>query len=237
MKSADPTPRRGLNAGVLTALAIAVAAAAGYFVQERIAAPEVTTAPTTPPPIAEASAPAAAESAALKVPETLPQFELKDSDGKPRKLGEWKGRPLAVNFWATWCVPCVREIPLLVKLRQERKEQKLEIIGIAVDFRDDVLKFAAEHGLDYPLLIGEEDGLAAVTAVGMQPAFPFTVFADSQQRIVALKVGELHHEEATLILDTVAEVESGKLELEAARTRIAEGLKDLATLRAQDPPK
>jgi len=231
MKPADPTPRRGLNAGVITAIAIALAAAAGFFVQRRIATPDVAVAPVPPPPIAEVAQPAAAAADALKVPETLPQFELKDRDGKPRKLEEWKGRPLAVNFWATWCVPCVREIPLLVKLRQERKAQKLEIIGIAVDFRDDVLKFAAERGLDYPLLIGEEDGLAAVTAMGMQPAFPFTVFADSQQRIVALKVGELHHEEATLILDTVAEVEAGKLELEAARSRISEGLKDLATQR------
>lgn len=233
MKSADSTPRRGLNAGVITALAIALAAAAGFFVQRRIATPEVVTSPTPPPPSAPAAtaSTAAAEGAVLKVPETLPQFELKDRDGKPRRLEEWKGRPLAVNFWATWCVPCVREIPLLVKLRQERKAQKLEIIGIAVDFKDDVLKFAAEHGLDYPLLIGEEDGLAAVTAMGMQPAFPFTVFADSQQRIIALKVGELHHDEAMLILDTVAEVEAGKLELEAARTRISEGLKELATQR------
>ena len=73
-----------------------------------------------------------------------------------------------------------------------------------MDFRDDVLKYAAETVIDYPLLIGEEAGLEAVKAVGMQPAFPFTVFADSKQRIVALKVGELHQDEADLILDRVA---------------------------------
>ncbi len=60
----------------------------------------------------------------------------------------------------------------------------MEIIGIAVDFRDDVLKYVAENPISYPLLIGEEDGLEAVKSVGMQPAFPFTVFADSKQRIV-----------------------------------------------------
>ena len=74
-----------------------------------------------------------------------------------------------------------------------------------MDFREDVLKYAEETVIDYPLLIGEEDGLAAVKAVGMQPAFPFTIFADSQQRIVALKVGELHQDEADLILDRVAD--------------------------------
>jgi hypothetical protein len=89
-----------------------------------------------------------------------------------------------------------------------------------------------ETTIDYPLLIGEEDGLEAVEAVGMQPAFPFTVFADSKQRIVALKVGELHQDEADLILDRVVAVDAGKLELAAARAQITEGLKEIATRRA-----
>ena len=92
-----------------------------------------------------------------------------------------------------------------------------------MDFREDVLKFADERKLDYPLLIGEEDGLAAVTAVGMTAAFPFTLFADSQQRIIALKVGELHHDEATLILDRVAAVDAGTLDLPTARAQISAG--------------
>ncbi len=151
-------------------------------------------------------------------------------------MGEWKGQPLVVNFWATWCAPCVREIPLLSKLRKDRKAQKLEVIGIAVDFRDDVLAFANKIKLDYPLLIGEEDGLAAIDSVGMQPAFPFTLFADSQQRIVALKVGELHQDEADLILDRIGQVDAGKLELADARSQITEGLKDIAVRRAAATP-
>ncbi len=124
------------------------------------------------------------------------------------------------------------------KLRRERSAQRLEIIGIAVDFRDDVLKYAKETAIDYPLLIGEEDGLEAVKAMGMQPAFPFTVFADSKQRIVALKIGELHQDEADLILDRVADLDTGKLELGAARDQITEGLKALAIKReASAAPK
>jgi thiol-disulfide isomerase/thioredoxin len=166
------------------------------------------------------------------VPEVLPQFVLKDRDGKPRKLGDWAGRPLAVNFWATWCAPCRREIPLLNKLRHDRGAQKLEIIGIAVDFRDDVLKYATATTISYPLLIGEDDGLEAVKAMGMQPQFPFTVFADSKQRIIALKVGELHQDDAELILDRVADVDAGHLDIAAARSQITEGLKALADKRA-----
>jgi thiol-disulfide isomerase/thioredoxin len=236
-----PTNRNrnaSMKKGVIIALAIGIAAALGFFAQRKLqpatatVAPVATPAPTTPAP--EATAPA---EAAPRIPETLPQFELQDRDGKLRSLSHWKGRPLAVNYWATWCAPCRREIPLLNQLRIARAKQKLEIIGIAVDFRDDVLKYAQETRIDYPLLIGEEDGLKAVEAVGMQPAFPFTVFADSQQRVVALKVGELHQDEADLILDRIAAVDAGALELAAARTQISEGLKDIATRRAAETSK
>ena len=223
-----------MNRGLLVALAIGVAAATGFFVQrsmqpavpaavEAEGAPATATADAAPAPTAEPT-----------VPETLPQFELADRDGKMRTLGEWTGQPLLVNYWATWCGPCRREIPLLNQLRKDYAAQKLEVIGIAVDFRDDVLNYVKETALSYPLLIGEEDGLEAVKAMGMQAAFPFSVFADSQQRIVALKVGELHREEAELIMASVAAVDSGALPLEQARSQIQEGLKAIAVKRATE---
>ncbi len=227
-----------MKKGVGIAVAVGIAAALGFFAQQQMRpATELTAVATTLAPEQPSSIstdPAAAVPAPPKVPETLPQFELADRDGKMRKLGDWKGRPLMVNYWATWCGPCRREIPLLNELRKQRAAQRLEIIGIAVDFREDVLKYAEETVIDYPLMIGEEDGLAAVTAVGMQPAFPFTIFADSQQRIVALKVGELHQDEADLILDRVADVDAGKLELAAAREQVTAGLKEIATRRAAE---
>ena len=241
------------NTGLTVGVIVAAAAVVGFVVQQRLeqreplvpaAAPaKVPTAAPAPAPaenasITSASAGISADAPPPKkpLPEVLPQFELKDRDGKLRSLSNWKGRPLIVNFWATWCAPCVREIPLLSRLRQDRKAQKLEVIGIAVDFREDVLAFATKVKLDYPLLIGEEDGLAAIAEVGMDPAFPFTLFADSQQRIVALKVGELHQDEADLILDRVIRIDAGQLELAAARAQITEGLKDLAIRRAATKP-
>src|SRR6185369_14787878 len=229
--------------GTLIVLAVGIAAALGFFAQRRFtgeaAAPAVAAnAPpaqaadsTAPSPPAQATAkPTTSET---KVPEALPAIELVDRDGKKRKLSEWAGGPLMVNFWATWCAPCRREIPLLNKVRAARAAQKVEIVGVAVDFREDVLKYVKETmPISYPLLIGEDDGLAAVTALGMQPQFPFTVFADSKQRIVALKVGELHQDDIDLMLDKVREVDSGKLDLPSARLQISEGLKDLATKRA-----
>ena len=229
--------RPGPRAFGIVAL-IAVAAAGGYALQHlRRQAPATLTedttasAPSTETPAAADADATPAVPARVPLPETLPQFTLADRDGKPRTLGDWKGKALVVNYWATWCPPCVREIPLLSKLRKDHQPD-VEVIGIAVDFRDDVLAFAAKKNLDYPLLIGEEEGLAAVNAVGMDPTFPFTLFADKQQRIVALKVGELHEDEAELILDRVAKLDAGSLELPEARRQISEGLKDIAVRRA-----
>lgn len=224
-----------MRTGVTIAVAVGVAAALGFLAQRVLNPGDGATA--TPVAATEAVAEAAAADPAgpsePKVPEVLPTFSLADRDGKPRTLQEWSGRPLLVNYWATWCAPCRREIPLLNQLRESHKSMRLEVVGIAVDFRDDVLKFAEETTIDYPLLIGEEDGLAAVQAMGMQAAaFPFTVFADSQQRLVAMKVGELHQDEADLILARVAAVDAGSLPIETAREEIRAGLKELAARRA-----
>jgi hypothetical protein len=75
-----------------------------------------------------------------------------------------------------------------------------------VDFRDEALQYADKIGLDYPLLIGEDEGLAAAGAFGMDLVLPFSIFADRHGRIVTLKVGELHADEAGFILDTMRDV-------------------------------
>jgi len=76
-----------------------------------------------------------------------PALALNDLGGAPRTLGDYRGRILLVNFWATWCEPCRREIPLLKSLRRQRSADALEIVGIAVDFRDAVIKYAREIGM------------------------------------------------------------------------------------------
>jgi thiol-disulfide isomerase/thioredoxin len=223
-------------ARVAIAVSMIGAAAAGYFGYRALApaAPEsarvLARAPSAPP----ASAPAA-EPARRPIPEVLPDITMEDRDGRRRKLSDWSGRPLLINFWATWCAPCRREIPLLKRLRAERREQNLEVIGIAVDFRDEVIRYADRIGLDYPLLIGEDEGLAAAGAFGMDLVLPFSIFADRQGRIVTLKVGELHADEAAFILDTIREVDAGRQDLAAARKAIADRLKELAVSRAKKP--
>jgi thiol-disulfide isomerase/thioredoxin len=197
-------------------------------------------APDSAPASAPASAPPVLPTTTTQTtgtrgpPLSLPDVTLPDSNGTLHHLAEYRGRPLVLNFWATWCEPCRREIPLLQALHQERGGA-VQIVGVAVDFRADVLRYAQARGLSYPLLMGEKDGLAAVTALGMDTAFPFTVFADSHGNIIAVKRGELHADEARLILGEVTAVDSGGTALTAARSAVSAGLRDLAIARAQQP--
>lgn len=219
----------------------ALAAFAGFFAYRAVIAPTVASAPAAVPvtnatsaadvdaPDAEAPRPPPPRA----IPDTLPQFTLKDRDGVPRTLAHWAGRPLLVNFWATWCAPCRREIPLLRALRKEHAAEGLEVIGVAVDFREDVLKYAADIGLDYPLLIGEQDGLDAAASFGLEPVFPFSIFSDRRGRIVAVRVGELHADEAAFILARVQDVDAKRLDLGAAQQQIADKLRELAASRAK----
>lgn len=168
------------------------------------------------------------------IPETVPAIELPDRDGVARSLASWKGRPVLINFWATWCGPCREEIPLLKTLRNERARERLEVVGIAIDERDAVLRYAREIGIDYPILIGEKEGYAAAEAFGVSLVLPFSVFADSQGRVVTLKIGELHANEAEFILDRVRDVDTHVMQLDAARVAIADRLRELAVERGKE---
>jgi thiol-disulfide isomerase/thioredoxin len=186
-------------------------------------------------PSAAASLPPRAPVAARErpIPMVLPQLALPDAKGVMHRLSDWQGHPLLVNFWATWCEPCRREIPLLIKLQHERASRGLAIVGIAIDFRAAVVTYAAAAGITYPLLIGEDAGLKSVDAFGMELVFPFSVFADRTGRVVAVKVGELHQDEADFILDRVDDVDRGTLTLAIAREQIAAHLRSLAVERAK----
>lgn len=155
------------------------------------------------------------------IPERRPDIKLADRDGKPRALSEWDGKPLVINFWATWCAPCRREIPMLNALARDHEADGLAVIGIAIDFREDVLKYLESAAIDYTVLIGEQDGMDAARAFGMESiGLPFTAFTDLRGRIATIHVGELHRPEAEAILSVVRAVDAGEIDMAAARDQI-----------------
>jgi len=199
------------NTAIVAAVAVAgLAGAVAFYAYEQLKAR------TAPPPATEA---------APQLVETLPQFQLADRDGQVRSLQDWPDRALIVNFWATWCAPCRREIPLLQQLQRDHADEGFQVIGIAVDFRDKVLAYADEMQIEYPLLIGEQEALDAAAAFGVATVgLPFTVFSDRRGRIVTAHLGELTAAEADLILDAVRRVDAGETTPADARVALQAAL-------------
>jgi thiol-disulfide isomerase/thioredoxin len=204
----------------LNAVIAIAAAAAGFALYKFAIAPRTQmTGPTELAPLPTPQPPA------IKPIEALPEFSLQDRAGQMVSIRNWPDRSLIVNFWATWCAPCRKEIPLLVETQRARAAEGFQVIGIAVDERDKVLQYAEEIKLDYPLLIGEQDGLDALAAFGVEsPAFPITVFTDRQGRIVVTYPGELTAQKMNVILDGVSRVNRGESSPAQARVAIAGAL-------------
>lgn len=178
---------------------------------------------SSPSAEAAASPPAASAppSRASVIPERRPEVTLADRHGKPRALSEWNGKPQVINFWATWCAPCRREIPMLNALAKDGAWPEIALIGVAIDFREDVLSYLEKTPIEYTVLIGEEDGLDAARAFGVESlGLPFTAFVDSSGRIVTIHVGELHRSQADAILAIVRAVDAGTIDLKSAQARI-----------------
>jgi thiol-disulfide isomerase/thioredoxin len=112
-------------------------------------------------------------------------FTLKDVSGADVRLGDLRGKPLIVNFWATWCGPCLLETPELVELQQQYRDRGLRIVGISYDDTPEQVKaFASEFKVDYPLLIGR-DREDVFDAFRLGDALPTSVFIRPDGTIAA----------------------------------------------------
>ena len=121
-----------------------------------------------------------------------PVFSLPDLSGRQRSIVEWDGNALIVNFWATWCPPCRKEIPLLIEMQERAASLGIVIVGIAVDNAEDVQRFAAETGFNYPVLIGEQEAIDAAEGFGAEVVgLPLTILTGRDGRVVELHAGEM----------------------------------------------
>ncbi|MGE3862278.1 MAG: redoxin domain-containing protein [Burkholderiaceae bacterium] len=111
-------------------------------------------------------------------------LELPTADGAMQPLREWRGRPLLVNFWATWCAPCVEEMPELSGLQREFSATPLQIVGIGIDSAANIQRFSQKSPMSYPLLVAGASGTELARQFGNPSgALPFTVVIDKEGRV------------------------------------------------------
>lgn len=121
-----------------------------------------------------------------------PGFELKDLEGKWRNADEWNGKVMVVNFWATWCPPCKKEMPAFIELQEKYGSAGLQFVGIALDDLDKVVDFIDTMGVEYPILVGQDDATAVSDAYGNRlGALPYTAVVDRDGIIVKTFRGEV----------------------------------------------
>ena len=121
------------------------------------------------------------------------EFQLPTLDGTLAARSAWAGRVQVINFWAPWCAPCRREIPVLKALREEFGSERVEVLGIALDEADTVRKYVGDMGIDYPILLASMSDFGLMRAYGNdRDALPFTIIVDAQGRLHKRKLGEYH---------------------------------------------
>lgn len=112
------------------------------------------------------------------------QSEFPESSSGVQKMAQWQGKPLIINFWASWCPPCIREMPELSAFSRQVRKHGIQVIGVGVDSREHITDFAKAHPVDYPLYIADIAGTELSRQLGNETGgLPFTVLIGSDGKI------------------------------------------------------
>jgi thiol-disulfide isomerase/thioredoxin len=117
-------------------------------------------------------------------------------DGKTVNTQEWQGKVLVVNFWASWCPPCVEEMPALDKLQQEFLQQNVLFVGIGIDSPSNIREFLSKTPVSYPIVIGGLEGSNLSKQLGnSQGALPFTIIINAKGKASYSKLGKISEDD------------------------------------------
>ena len=145
-------------------------------------------------------------------------FSLPDMDGNSRDFSEWSGKHTLLNFWATWCAPCRREIPLLKTFQDEQGDNGIQVIGIAVDDPLPVSKYAEEAQFNYPVLVGQQDAMEIAETSGLEfIGMPFTMVVAADGELLNAHFGEIVEADLAHITDVLRMLDSGEIDKASAR--------------------
>jgi thiol-disulfide isomerase/thioredoxin len=138
---------------------------------------------------------------AAGAPPALARLTLPDLAGKPVTIAAWPDKVLVINFWATWCTPCRREIPGLINIQAKNAANGVQVVGIAIDQVDKVRGYAKEIGINYPILIAGMEGASLTRELGNKTgALPFTVVLNRDRTLVKSHLGLITEEEIQELL-------------------------------------
>lgn len=135
--------------------------------------------------------------ALVPAPALAAKFTLTDSDGKTHKLADYHGKWVIVNFWATWCPPCLEEMPDLVEISDARKD--VRVFGIAMGYQDpqQVLQFAEGMFVSYPIVLGDEK---TARQIGKVIGLPTTFIYDPKGKLAQRFVGKVTREQIERVI-------------------------------------
>lgn len=117
---------------------------------------------------------------------------LNDASAKPQAIKQWQGKFLVVNFWATWCKPCVDEMPELAELQKDLAAKNVQLLGLGIDTPKNIAEFTKKYQISYPVFAAGMDGTSLSQAMGNKAGgLPFTVLISPDGKVVKSYSGRL----------------------------------------------